>query len=499
MGTVRNTLLASVVALALVPGLALAQAKTDLIVGMNLEPPSLDPTTTAAAAVDEVTYANIFEGLTRINENGEILPGLAEDWDVSDDGLTITFTLHQGIQFSDGSDFNADDVVFSIGRIIGPDSISAKPQLFTSIASVEKVDDYTVSVTLSEPNGLVLFNLGQGDGVIVDEASIADIGINPVGTGPYMLGERVEGDHITLVRSPTYRAPEDVYFDTVEFRFITDSAAQTAAMLAGDVDVFPNIGAPEALAAFENDPRFEVIVGTTEGETVMAANWRREPFDNPLVRQALLHAIDRQGLVDSAMFGYGTPIGSHFAPHNPAYIDLTDLYPYDPDRARELLTEAGYPDGFSTTFVLPPPAAYSRRGGEVIQSYLAEVGIDAELVPVEWAQWLEGPFRGYDYDLTIVSHTEPLDIPIYALGPDDYYFGYESADFDAVIDQLQGETDEDARGELYGQAQQIIGEDLASIFLFQLPQLGVRNAQVQGVWANRPIQANDITGAYWVE
>ena len=497
MGTIRNALFASAVALVLAP--ALAHAKTDLIVGMNLEPPNLDPTTTAAAAVDEVTYANIFEGLTRINENGEILPGLAESWDVSDDGLTITFNLRQGIEFADGSPFNADDVVFSIARIIGPDSVSGKPQLFSSIADVERIDDNTVRITLSEPDGLVLFNLGQGDGVIVNEATIDEIGTNPIGTGPYMVGDRVEGDHITLVRNPNYRDPAAVYFDTVEFRFITDSAAQTAAMLAGDVDVFPNIGAPEALAAFENDQRFEVIVGTTEGETVMAANWRREPFNDPLVRQAIMHAIDRQGLVDAAMFGYGTPIGTHFAPHNPAYVDLTGLYPYDPDRARELLAEAGYPDGFSTTFVLPPPAAYARRGGEVIQSYLAEVGIDAELVPVEWAQWLEGPFRGYDYDLTIVSHTEPLDIGIYALGPDDYYFGYDNASFNAVIEELRGESDASARAVQYQEAQQIIAEDLASIFLFQLPQLGVRNANVQGVWANRPIQANDITGAYWQE
>ncbi|MEO1226253.1 MAG: ABC transporter substrate-binding protein, partial [Pseudomonadota bacterium] len=230
---------------------------------------------------------------------------------------------------------------------------------------------------------------------------------------------------------------------------------------------------------------------------------RADGSPNPLadvrVRQAVAHAIDRQAIIDGAMFGYGTPIGTHFAPHNPAYVDLTGLYPYDPDRARELLAEAGYPDGFSTTFVLPPPAAYARRGGEVIQAYLAEVGIDAELVPVEWAQWLEGPFRGYDYDLTIVSHTEPLDIGIYALGPDDYYFGYDDASFNAVIDELRGESDPSARAADYQEAQQMIAEDLASIFLFQLPQLGVRNANVQGVWANRPIQANDITGAYWQE
>ncbi|MEQ9815140.1 MAG: ABC transporter substrate-binding protein [Azospirillaceae bacterium] len=496
-GLYRKSLLAAVAAITLAPALAGAQM-TDLVVGATLEPPSLDPTTTAAAAVDEVTYHNIFEGLTMVNENGEVIPGLAESWDISDDGLTYTFHLLDGVMFADGTEFDAEDVVFTFERLIGEESVSAKASLFAAIESVEAVDPRTVRFTLSRQEGLLLFNLGGGDAAVVNEESIDQIATDPMGTGPYVIGDRVEGDRLTLVRNPHYRDPDGVYFDTVTFRYITDPAAQTAAVLSGDVHYFTNIGAPESLAAFEADDRYEVVVGTTEGETVMSANWRREPFDNPLVRQAIAHAIDRQGIVDSAMFGYGIPIGTHFAPHNPDYLDLTGLYPYDPDRARELLAEAGYPDGFSTTFILPPPT-YSRRGGEVIQAYLAEVGIEAELIPVEWAQWLEGAYGANDYDLTVVSHTEANDIGIYARGPEDYYFGYDNAEFNAVIEELAGETDPARRTELNHQAQRMIGEDLATIFLFQLPQLGVRDARLQGIWANRPIQANDITGAYWEE
>lgn len=495
--SMRHMLSAGLATWVLAGGMALAQENRDLILGATLEPPSLDPTTEAAAAVDEVTYANIFEGLTSINANGAVEPGLATGWEISDDGLTYTFTLMEGVQFSDGTDFTAEDVVFTLNRVIGEDSVSSKATLFAAIESVEALGDYTVQLNLSRPEGLLLFNLGVGDAAIVAPESIDQIATNPVGTGPYVIGDRTEGDRITLTRNEHYDR-EAPYFDTVTIRYITDPAAQTAAVLSGDVHVFTNIGAPEALGAFEADPRFEVMVGTTEGETVMSANWRREPFDNPLVRQAIMHAIDRQGIVDTAMFGYGTPIGTHFAPHNPDYLDLTDVYPYDPDRARELLAEAGLADGFEATLMLPPPT-YARRGGEVIQGYLADVGIEVELIPVEWGQWLEEAFRGYEYDMTIVSHTEANDIGIYARGPDDYYFGYDSVAFNAVIDELGGETDPAARTELNQAAQRMIAEDLSAIFLFQLPQLGVRDVRVHGMWENRPIQANDVTGAYWEE
>jgi len=493
---IRAVLLAGAAGLALaaVP----AAAKEDLVVGMTLEPPHLDPTAGAAAAIDEVTYANVFLGLTRIDRNGAVIPGLAERWEVADDGLTYTFHLREGMAFHDGTAFDAEDVKFSLDRARAEDSVNAQKGYFAAIEEVTVVDPRTVEVTLSRPDGLFLFNMGQGDAAIVAPESADTNTTDPVGTGPYRVARRVEGDRIVLERWDDYAGPDDVFFETVTFRFVTDPAAQVAAVLAGDIDVYPNIGAPEALARFEGDSRFAVMVGTTEGETVMSANWRREPFSDPRVRQAIMHAIDRQALIDGAMFGFGTPIGSHFAPHNPAYVDLTGLYPHDPDRARELLAEAGYPDGFEATFMLPPPS-YARRGGELIQAQLAQVGIEIELIPVEWAQWLEQAFSAYDYDFTIVSHTEPLDIGIYARGPDDYYFGYESAPFSEVMQALDAETDPQLRNALYGDAQRILGEDLAAIFLFQLAKTGVRSANLQGMWENAPVQANDVTGAYWEE
>jgi peptide/nickel transport system substrate-binding protein len=208
------------------------------------------------------------------------------------------------------------------------------------------------------------------------------------------------------------------------------------------------------------------------------------------------HAIDRKAIVDGAMFGYGTPIGTHFAPHNPAYVDLTEQSAHDPDRARELLAEAGFPDGFATTLKLPPPA-YARRGGEILASQLREVGIEAEISNVEWAQWIEDVFTNKNFDLTIVSHTEPMDIGIYA-NPD-YYFQYDSPEFQQIVADLTAATDDTQRTELMQAAQRRIADDYVNGFLFQLPQLTVARAGVQGLWTNAPVAANDLAAVRWAQ
>jgi len=239
-----------------------------------------------------------------------------------------------------------------------------------------------------------------------------------------------------------------------------------------------------------------VSVGSTEGETILSTNNKMPPFDNVKVREALAHAIDRNAIIDGAMFGYGTPIGTHFAPHNPAYVDLTGQSAYDPDMARALLAEAGFADGFTTTLKLPPPS-YARRGGEIIAAQLREVGIETEVTNLEWGQWLEEVFRGKDFGLTIVSHTEPMDIGIYA-NPE-YYFQYDSAEFQALMEELNAATAPDARTALMQQAQQMISDDYVNGYLFQLAKSGVANANIRGLWENAPTQASDMTAVYWAE
>ena len=473
---------------------AVAQ-QTDLTIALQLEPPHLDPTSAAAGAIDSVLYANVFEGLTRFTETGEIVPGLAESWDISEDGTAYTFHLREGVTFHDGTAMDAEDVKFSLDRARGEDSQNAQKALFEGIASVEVVDPQTVRVTLGAPDGSFLFNMAWGDAVIVAPESIGEIKQHPVGTGPFAFDRWMTGDRIELDRYADYWGEAPALSD-VTFRFISAPTAAYAAMMAQDIDAFAGFPAPENLPMFEADARFKVIVGSTEGETILAMNNKEGPLSEKLVREAIAHAIDRQAIIDGAMFGLGTPIGTHFAPHNPDYVDLTDLSPHDPEKAKTLLADAGYPDGFTTTLKLPPPS-YARRGGEIIAAQLREVGIDTEITNLEWAQWLEEVFRGKDFGLTIVSHTEPMDIGIYARP--DYYFQYDNPELQELMATLSKTTDPAQRSELLKQAQTTIAEDYVNGYLFQLAFPTVADARLEGLWENQPTQATDLTGVHWTE
>jgi peptide/nickel transport system substrate-binding protein len=483
-----RTAVSLVFVMAALNGAALAQSKDTLTLGITLEPPHLDPTAGAAAAIDETVYANVFEGLTRIDQNGAVQPQLATEWSVSDDGLTYTFTLRSNARFHDGTVLDASDVVFSLDRARGPDSVNAQKQLFAAIDKVEAVNPQTVRITLSRPEGSLLFNLGWGDAVIVGPESAATNKSKPIGSGPFKFDRWVKGDRIELSAVDPKTA-----LQKVTFKIIPDPSSQVAALKAGDIDAVPNLNAPEAVLAFQADNNFETVIGSTEGETILSINNTKPPFNDVRVRRAIAHAIDRKAIVDGAMFGFGTPIGSHFAPHHPAYVDLTGTYPHDPAKARALLKEAGV-ENLKLTLKLPPPT-YARRGGEIVAAQLKQAGIEAEIIPVEWAQWLEQVFRGDDFDLTIVSHTEPQDIGIYAR--EKYYFNYKSPAFKAVMADLTKSSDPAARNKLLANAQRILAEDAVNGFMFQLPKLGVWRKGLKGLWHNSPVQANDVTGVSW--
>jgi peptide/nickel transport system substrate-binding protein len=479
--------------LAALIALALPAAAQDAItLGMVLEPPNLDPTGGAAAATDEVVYANLFEGLTRFGPNGTVEPALAERWDVQEDGRVYVFHLHDGVSFHDGARFDASDVVFTLDRARAADSTNAQKVLFEGIETVEAVDPLTVRVTLTAPDGNFPFKMAWGDAVMLDPASAAGLATAPIGTGPFRLDQWVQGDRIVLSAFDGYWGDKPA-LRTATFRFIPDPTAAFAAMMAGDVDAFPNFPAPETLPQLQADPRFQVIVGTTEGETILAMNNARAPLDDIRVRQAIACAINRPDIIDGAMFGYGTPIGSHFAPHHPDYVDLTGLSAHDPEKAKALLAEAAA--GPITLRLALPPTPYARRGGEIVQAQLAAVGIQTQITNMEWAQWLETVFKGGDFDLTIISHTEPLDIDIYARP--DYYFSYARPEFVALMDQLQGAVTPQQRSDLYRQEQEMIAGDYVNAFLFQLAKTGVADARIQGLWENAPTQANDLTRVRW--
>jgi peptide/nickel transport system substrate-binding protein len=463
-----------------------AAGRTDIVVGMQLEPPVLDPTINPAAAIAQITHLNVFEGLTRIDEFGAVLPGLARSWEVSDDGLIYIFHLLEGVTFGDGTGFDSGDVQFTFSRNAAADSTNSRKAYFTQMVDIATPNAATVVITLAEPSGTFLFNLAEAQSVIVAPESAAGNATTPVGTGPFVFDRWVPGDSVALARNPLYRDADGVALDRVVFRFVNDAAAQITALLAGDVDVFPRMSALETVGQFQADDRFQVLV---------AMNNARAPLDDLRVRQAISHAIDRQAIIDGSEFGFGVPIGTHFAPHHPAYVDLTDQYAFDPDRARALLAEAGFAEGLNLTLQLPP-VNYARRGGEIIASQLAQVGIRVEIIPVEWATWLDVVYTEANYDLSIVSHVEPLDISIYA--DPAYYFQYDNPEFRAVMAAANRATDTDSQYAEWRAAQRLLTDDAVNVFLFELAKVGVAKVGINGLWQNWPMFINDMAAVRWV-
>jgi len=477
-------------AIALVLGLGTASA-AELVVGQQQEPTSLDPTADATASIDSMLTMNVFESLTIVAENGEVLPNLAKSWDISEDGLTYTFHLNEGVTFHDGTDFNADDVLFSFNRAMAEESVNPSKAIFKPIERVSAPDASTIVIELNKKDAFFLFNMGQGDSSIVAEESAATNNATPIGTGPFKFDSWTRGDRLSLVKNPDYRNAADVALDKVVFRFISDPAAATAAMMAEELDAFPGFPAPELLPQFKADPRFRVNIGSTEGEVILAMNNSKPPFDNVEVRRAIATAIDRDEIIDGAMYGQAVPIGSFYPPHGTAYVDLTDAYPHDTGKAMTAFESAGIAG--TTVTLRVPPFPYATRSAEIIQAQLAEAGLDAKVENVEWGFWIDEIYKKKNYDMTIIAHTGPNDMGNFARGPD-YFYGYDDAEFTALWDSIQTESDPAKRDELLKEGQQYLSDQSVHGFLFQLPLLGVFRNEVEGYWSSSPVLYMPLKG-----
>jgi ABC-type transport system substrate-binding protein/ABC-type dipeptide/oligopeptide/nickel transport system permease component len=474
--------------LALLAAASPAIARDHLVVALQLEPPTLDPTAGAASAIDEVTYRTIYEGLTRLDATGAPVPLLATAWTMAPDARSYVFRLRPNVRFTDGTAFDARIVAFSLLRAAAPGSVNAQAEALGNIAGVDALDSLTVRIRLRQPDAALPTLLAWGDCVMVSPRAAAALATAPVGTGPFRYAAWARGDRLTLVRNDAYWGAKPPP-KTIEFRFVADPAAAYAGVRTHEIDLFPDYPAPENLAQLRADPALRVSVNPSEAEVILALNQARGPLRDLRVRRALSYAIDRRAIIDGAMAGYGTPIGSHFPPQSPDYVDLTARYPRDPARARALLAAAGYPNGFETTLALPP-AAYAHRSGEIIAAQLRAVGVRVRIVPLEWAQWLDQVFARRDYAMTIVAHVEPADYAIY--GRKDYYFGYDGAAVRALLDRLRATADPARRHALLAAIQRRIADDAVNVFLFQYPHLAVADARLADLWINTPTQSVDF-------
>ncbi len=474
---------------------ALAQSKKDsAVIGMILEPTSLDPTTAPAAAIGEVVHYNILEGLTKINVDGSVTPLLAESWTMDADGKAFTFKLRKGVKFQDGSPFDSSAVKFSFERAKGEKSTNkAKGAVFNNIAHISTPDAHTVVLVLTNPDGNFLFRMGENTAVILHPNSADAAATKPIGTGPYKLDNWAKGTAVTLTKWDGYRDAANVKLKKVTFRFINDASAQVAALLAGDIDGMPRFQSPQSLKQFQTDKRFVVELGSTAGKGIMTINNKKKPFDDVRVRRALSHAIDKKAFIDGVFEGLAKPIGSHMAPTDAGYVDLTGQYAFDPEKAKALLKEAGVQTPLNVTLTLPPPP-YARKGGEILAAQLAKVGIVAKIENVEWAQWLGGTFKG-NFDLTVINHVEPLDYMAYA-NPN-YYWGYDSKAFRDLAAKHSATTGAKDRTKLFGDMQRMIANDAVNVFLFNATNTAVYKKGLKGLWSSSPIFANDMAAVSW--
>ena len=285
-------------ALAALPWAATAQGKKDSVVlAMTLEPPGLDPTAGAASAIAEIVQYNIFETLTKINSDGSVSPLLAESWEVSPDLKTYTFKLRKGVKFQNGEAFNANSVKFSFERAAAETSTNKDKRIFTGMDSVAAVDDYTVVILNKSLDPDFLFLMGQATAIIVEPKSADNNATKPVGTGPYQLAVWNKGSSVSLSKWDGHRSAASIKIKKVTFRFISDPAAQVAALLAGDVDAFPRV-TPRSVVQFKTNAKFQVVVSGSRAKTILAINNKKKPLDDVRVRRAIAAAIDRKAVIE---------------------------------------------------------------------------------------------------------------------------------------------------------------------------------------------------------
>ncbi len=486
---------AALATLTSLPFEAMAQSKKEtLVIGMTLEPsPGLDPTGGAASSIAEITHYNVFETLTKINSDGSVSPLLAEKWEVSPDLRTYTFSLRKGVKFQNGEPFNSAAVKYSFERAGGEKSTNKDKRTFSMMDSVAVIDEQTVVIINKELDPDFLFLMGQATAIIVEPKTVDTNATKPNGTGPFKLDVWNKGSSVTLTKWDGYRNAAQVKLKKVTFRFISDPAAQVAALLAGDIHAFPRV-TPRSVPQFKNNPKFQVMASGSRAKTILAINNKKKPLDDVRVRRAIAAAIDRKAVIEGAGDGYGTPIGSHYVPGGFGFVDTTGINPYNVDKARALLAEAGIKTPLELTLKLPPPP-YARQGGEVIAAQLAKIGIIAKIENVEWAQWLSGTYTNKNYDLTIISHVEPFDLGNFA--KKDYYWNYESAAFNTLFDKIKNTARPADRAKLLGDAQRMLANEAVHGFLYQPQWITLADKNLKGLWKDMPIFVNDLASIHW--
>jgi peptide/nickel transport system substrate-binding protein len=467
-----------------------SSGKTSITIGETLAPASLDITQQSGAAVPQALLYNVYETLVAIDDSGAYQPLLAAAYKVSSDGLKYTFTLKDNLTFADGTPLTADTVKktfdFNKANAKAPAIIKST---FDPVTSVTAPDPKTVVVKLSQPSRNFLFNIAQTGGVVVDDASRANIATASNGSGPFAVNSYTTNASLVLKANPTYWGTKPA-LQQVTFRYFADANALANALKAGDIDIVDNLS-PELFGQFESDKAsYDTVNSATPGEVILAMNNSKAPLDNVKVRQAISYAINKQDVDDIAEQGTAKIVGSHSSPIDPWFKDLSQTYQFDPDKAKELLKDAGVSDLKLTLDVIPTP--YAQASAPVIKDELARVGIDVTLNNMQFDLWLDKVFTKADFDLTIVAHVEARDTSLY--GNPDYYWRYNDAKVQDLLKQADAAVDEAKSNSLYGQVLDQINADAVNDWLFLLPRLEVVKKGITGYPTGSYSLSYDVTG-----
>src|SRR5215471_16459292 len=423
---------------------AASSAQQNLVLQSAAEPPGLDLTATPASATAGVVFYNVQEALVKVDRHGKLVPWLAEKWHTSDN-KNYTFFLKHGVRFHDGRELKAADVKFVFDRAMNPETKHPAVKQYEVIGDIIVKDDYTITFALKTTNANFLLTMARQGSVIYPREAVDTLKSEPIGTGPYKIGEWVRGDRIVLVKNP----------------------------------------------------RFQVIIGETTNDVIMSMNNSKKPFTDVRVRRAVTYGINKPEVVKGAMFGFGRVLGTNVDPLNPYFVDMAGAMPYEPARAKKLLAEAGYPNGFEAILRVSPQYAYTVRTGEVLTDQLQKIGVKVKIEQIEWSQWLSRVWKDAEYDLTIIGHAESWDIGNYA-NPK-YYFRYDSADFQKLFKESETTVDDRARRALYVKMQRKLVEDAPVVWLYIYPRLAVTKKGLQGVWKDLPAPVSDLSEVVWAK
>lgn len=456
---------------------------------------SLDPHQTVAAGTREVLF-NIFEGLVKPNSDGEMIPAVAEKYELSEDGTTYTFTLRDGVKFHNGQTVTAEDVVYSINRCAAVPEGQEKPLVaaFSAVRSVEALDEKTVTVTIAQRD---LEFISYMTAAIIP-AGYADQATAPVGTGPFRFVSRTPQENFIMERFEDYWGTP-AWLDKVTYKICENADALVMNLNGSSIDLCAHLTSAQAAQLNSN---FKVLEGTMNLVQAIYLNNQAKPFDNQLVRQALCYAIDRQGIMDMVADGHGTAVGSSIYPAFTKYFlpELVDKYPHSVEKAKELLAQAGYPNGFDMTISVPNNYQPHMDTAEVVAEQLREAGIRVTIQPVEWSTWLDTIYNGRQFQATVVG-VDAANMTARAMlerFTSDYvknFINYSSPAYDALFQQAINATDEAAQTDLYKQMETMLADTAANVYIQDLSDLVAMRQDLGGL-KFYPIYVLDLSTVY---